>query len=131
VLDAADSALVLVATQLIAEHEGNDNHTVAAAARDRVGNVHRSLNLYHPTGGPCAELAVMAVAASTSGEPLTTIVAVGDHGRGVLAPCGRCRQILYDYFPDLRVVLPGDRALPIAELLPDAFVWPERDLREL
>ncbi len=128
-LDAEDSELVLIASRLIAAHEGSDNHTVAAAARDRAGNVHSSLNLYHFTGGPCAELAVMAAAASTSGEPLTTIVAVGDHGRGVLAPCGRCRQIMYDYFPELRVVLPGDKVLPIGELLPHAVVWPERDLK--
>jgi cytidine deaminase len=51
---------------------------------------------------------------------------VGDAGRGVLAPCGRDRQVLADYFPDIHVIVPtadGTRIAPIGELLPDSYRW--------
>lgn len=43
-----------------------------------------------------------------------------------MAPCGRCRQFLFDYFPRIEVVLgPAEapRTVPVASLLPDAYVW--------
>lgn len=80
---------------------GDTNHTVAAAAMDSTGRIHTAVNDYHFTGGPCAELVVLGVAAAAEAGPLTTMVAVGDSGRGVIAPCGRCRQVLE---------LPGYRA---------------------
>jgi len=58
--------------------------------------------------------------AYTPWEPLsrpptiTHIVAVGNHGRGVVAPCGRDRQVLADYHPGVRVIVPtpdGDAVL--------------------
>ena len=30
-----------------------------------------------------------------------------------------------DYFPNLRVIISGALVVPVAELLPFAFVWPE------
>lgn len=57
---------------------------------------------------------------------LVEIVAVGDGGRGILSPCGRCRQVLSDYFPDLRVIVStGSEALsvPVSELLPWGNRW--------
>lgn len=49
-----------------------------------------------------------------------------DTGRGVLAPCGRDRQVLLDYHPGIRVLVPvadGIRSVPIADLRPHAYVW--------
>ena len=37
---------------------------------------------------------------------LAAIVAVGNCGRGPVGPCGRDRQILFDYHPGIRVILP-------------------------
>jgi cytidine deaminase len=51
---------------------------------------------------------------------------VGDRDRGVIPPCGRCRQVLLDYFPNVRVVVgSGDRLreVPVVELLPETYVW--------
>ena len=62
------------------------------------------------------------------------IVAVGDRDRGVVPPCGRCRQVLLDYFPTIGVIVgEGDRVrtVPIADLLPATYVWADHQLDAL
>lgn len=125
-LTADEQELIAIATELISRRGDGVDHTVAAAARDASGTIHTGVNLHHFTGGPCAEVVVMAVAVSTSNERLTTIVAIGDRGRGVVPPCGRCRQIMADYFPEVKVIVPGGHAVPVTELLPFTFFWPAR-----
>lgn len=46
-------------------------------------------------------------AAGGCGVPgtLTHMVAVRNDGKTVLSPCGRCRQVLMDLHPDIRVVV--------------------------
>lgn len=100
---------------------GSGYHSVAAAALDSEGRVITGVNLYHFTGGPCAEMVAMANAA---GRTLVRIVAVGDDGRGVIPPCGRCRQIMLDLHPGIEVVL-AQGVVPIAELLPSPYRWSE------
>ena len=107
---------------------GDPNHTVAAAAMDTTGRIYSGVNVYHFTGGPCAELVVLGMAASAGAGPLTTIVAVGDQGRGVLAPCGRCRQTILDQHPDCFVIVPtteGPDHRPIRTLLPFSYDFPD------
>jgi len=113
--------LVEAATRLIDERQGSENHTVAAVALDADGHLHGAVNVHHFTGGPCAELVAIGVAAAATRAPLVAMVAVGDRGRGVMSPCGRCRQVMLDYFPNIvALVLDGAavRAVPIGELLP-------------
>jgi cytidine deaminase len=107
------------------------NHTVAAAARARDGRIVTAVNAYHFTGGPCAELVVIGAAATQGAYELDTIVAVGDRDRGVIPPCGRCRQVLLDYFPAINVIVgAGDhlRAVSITGLLPETYVWADHQL---
>lgn len=62
----------------------------------------------HFNGGPCAELVVLGTAAAGGcGTPgtLTHMVAVRNDGVTVLSPCGRCRQVLMDLHPDIRVIV--------------------------
>ncbi|GAA1904966.1 cytidine deaminase family protein [Streptantibioticus ferralitis] len=121
-----DHELVQAATRTARTFCRGDNHTVAAAARTRDGRIVTGLNAYHFTGGPCAELVVIGAAAAQGGYDLTTMVAVGDHERGVIPPCGRCRQVLFDYFPALDVIIGAAdhlRAVPIAQLLPEPYAW--------
>lgn len=43
----------------------------------------------------------------------------------MLPPCGRCRQVLLDLHPGLRVILGAGgtlRAVPVADLLPERYV---------
>ena len=82
------------------------------------------MNVFHFTGGPCAELVAIGAAAGAGAEPLITIVAVADGERGVIAPCGRCRQVLLDLHPDVYAIVPMDGELqsrPIRALLPSSY----------
>jgi cytidine deaminase len=45
------------------------------------------VNVFHFTGGPCAESMAIGAAAGAGAEPLITIVAVGDGERCVIATC--------------------------------------------
>lgn len=126
-----DHELVEAAADVARSRCRGDNHTMAAAARARDGRIVTAVNAYHFTGGPCAELVVIGAAAAQGAHELETIVAVGDRERGVVPPCGRCRQVLLDYFPALRVIVgAGDRlrAVPVAELLPETYVWADHKL---
>ncbi|MET9553516.1 cytidine deaminase [Streptomyces sp. NPDC006645] len=122
-----DHELVDAATRLAATHAKGDDHTMACAARDRDGRIFTGLNVYHFTGGPCAELVTIGAAAAVGAYDLVTVVAVGNEGRGVQSPCGRCRQVLLDYFPGIEVVVRtenGLRAVLVRELLPYAYEPP-------
>lgn len=97
--------------------------------RDEHGAIHVGVNLYHFTGGPCAELVALATARTAGARAPEVIVAVGDDGRGVLSPCGRDRQVLADYHPGIRVLVPtadGVHAVPAQDLLPHAYRWAEQ-----
>ncbi|WP_051425737.1 cytidine deaminase [Jiangella gansuensis] len=101
-------------------------HTMGAAARDVDGRIHVGVNLAHFTGGPCAELVALGAARANGARHIETIVAVGNYGRGVVGPCGRDRQILFDYHRGVRVLVPtadGVRALLIEDLMPYATAW--------
>ena len=120
--------LVDVAGALVADRAADPTHTVAAAALTEDEHVVTGLNLFHFTGGPCAELVALANAAALTRAPVRAVVAVGDRDRGVLAPCGRCRQVLVDLHPAALALVPGAtgiRAVPVPELLPSSYEWPQ------
>ncbi|SEC45208.1 cytidine deaminase [Streptomyces sp. 3213] len=126
---------VVEAAERLAATLGTDsNHTVAAAAMDTAGRIHEAVNVYHFTGGPCAELVALGVAATAGAGPLVTIAAAGDRGRGLIPPCGRCRQALLDLHPDVQVAVPTDDGpvlRPIRMLLPDTYFFPDADARRI
>lgn len=104
--------------------------------------------MFHYSNALCAENSVLAKAAEEgiasafspgvikkvdgAEDPerpakLVLIVAVLSENRGVISPCGRCRQILADYHPGIEViVLDSDagevRVVGIKDLLPFAWV---------
>jgi cytidine deaminase len=124
VLNEIEGRALDAAETLAASLPGDDAHTVAAAAMDADGGIHTGVNVFHFTGGPCAELVAIGAAAAAGAGPLVTMVAVGDRGRGVMAPCGRCRQVLLDLHPDVRVIVPGESGLvakPVRGLLPYSY----------
>ena len=68
----------------------------------------------------CAECGVAQALAASGGGKLVALAVVGTDGR-YLAPCGRCRQVLYEFGgPELRI-LAGDREVTLDQLLPGAF----------
>jgi len=123
-----DLELIASAREVIdANTDGPDGvHTMGAAVRDVTGVVFTGVNLYHFTGGPCAELVALGHARASGARQLITIVAVGDQGRGPVGPCGRDRQVLFDYYPQIRVLLPtplGVRSVHIRDLMPLGTAW--------
>jgi len=109
-----------------ASPDADGTHTMGAAVRAADGRTFVGVNLYHFTGGPCAELVALGTARAHGAHTVTHIVAVGNHGRGPVGPCGRDRQILLDYYPGIRVILPtaaGVRSVLIEDLLPLATGW--------
>ncbi len=65
------------------------------------------------------------------GDPVPALPGPGDRDRGVVPPCGRCRQALLDHFPALKVIVgAGDRlrAVPVTDLLPESHVWADHQL---
>lgn len=126
-LSALEKQLVDVAVDMAGSLPEGDINTVAAATMDTYGNVHTGVNVFHFTGGPCAEMAAIAAAAEAGAGPLVTMVAAGDRDRGVISPCGRCRQFMLDLHPDITVIVPSEgdlRAWPVRELLPLAYRAP-------
>lgn len=130
-LTADERALVALAAETIdrATDAGPNEdgvHTMGATVRAADGRMYAGVNLYHFTGGPCAELVALGAARAAGAREITHIVAVGNHGRGPIGPCGRDRQVLFDYHPGIRVVVPtreGIRSVEIADLLPLATAW--------
>ncbi|MBM6588702.1 ASCH domain-containing protein [Brevibacterium sp. RIT 803] len=132
-MDLSDSELQVidVAESLAATLGADENHTVAAAVMDTHGHIHTGVNVHHFTGGPCAELVAIGNAAAAGAGPLVTIAAAGDGGRGLLSPCGRCRQIILDLHPDALVAVPrsgpaGSATIaPISVLVPHYYRQPD------
>lgn len=112
-----------------------ETHTssVSCAALSSEGRIFTGVNFTHFTGGPCAEHVALGNAnaagilnKATEGEVLTHIVAVFDNGRGVVNPCGKCRQILLDYHGGIRVIVNDGgnlKSVHIRELVPYSFNW--------
>lgn len=126
---------VIAAAEELARSLGADpNHSVAAAVLDTDGRIHTGVNVYHFTGGPCAELVALGVAAGAHAGSLLVMAAAGDRGRGLVPPCGRCRQVMLDLHPDLLVAVPGiDGPVmrPVRKLLPDTYFFPDAHARRV
>lgn len=127
-LTPADHELVEAARRTVDDNTDGEVYTMGAAVRAVDGRVFTGINVYHFTGGPCAELVALGAARAAGARHLTTIVAVGDDGRGPQAPCGRDRQVLADLHPGISVILAtpeGVRRVPVLDLLPLAYVAPD------
>ncbi|MFF3203253.1 cytidine deaminase [Streptomyces sp. NPDC002962] len=70
--------------------------------------------------GLCAECGLVSELQNTGGGRLTHFTCVDGRGE-ILVPCGRCRQLLYEFGgPELLLETPAG-ILPLAEMLPQAF----------
>ena len=120
-LDDEDNRLIDAATEAVRKFGDGVRHTVGAALLTEDGTRYTAVNVFAQGGGACAELAVIAKAVSEGRSTFRRIVAVGDADRGVVEPCGVCRQLLLDYAPSIEVIVrDGDqlRRAAIAELMP-------------
>ena len=127
-LTPEDLQLIDFARQIVdANTDGESGiHTMGAAVRGADGRMYGGINVYHFTGGPCAELVALGHARASGARDISAIVAVGNCGRGPVGPCGRDRQVLFDYYSKIRVILPtpdGIRSVKITDLMPLGAAW--------
>ena len=139
-LSKADRELIAAATAAIKERYRYDWQEVGAALRTRAGKLYTGINLdaYLGRMAVCAEAVALGRAFVDLGDTgIDTIVAVRhpdpdekDQSIAVVSPCGACRELIFDYDPKARVIVPNGKsssAVPIAELLPNKYTrGPER-----
>ncbi|MER5885554.1 cytidine deaminase [Streptomyces sp. NPDC001941] len=70
--------------------------------------------------GLCAECGLVSQLRETGGGRLTHFTCVDGAGE-VLVPCGRCRQLLYEFGGEALLVETPQGVLPLAAMLPQAF----------
>jgi cytidine deaminase len=97
---------------------------VGAAVRGRSGRIYTGICLDLACGiGFCAEHAAVAEMLKHRESAIAVVVAVGSGG--IMAPCGRCRELMAQVNPanlDSRVVLGEDRVVVLRTLLPEYWL---------
>ena len=133
-LSARDSELVEAATEAIKRRYRCDWQEVGAALRTRSGKVVTGVNLdaYLGRMAVCAEAVALGQTITELGESgIETIVAVrhpkpneADRTIRIVSPCGACRELIWDYDRNARVIVPnedGATVVSIGELLPKKY----------
>ena len=125
-----DLELIKKATETIKKNYDSIkfNHTVAVAIRCKNGNIYTGVNVYS-LHGACAEMIAIGSAITNGEREFECLVAVrGENGEEILPPCGNCRQVLFDYMPDCKVIINTNNKLnklAVRELLPFAYSVPD------
>ena len=129
--EASDAELIAAATELVGEFRTSANcsaGSVAAALRSRSGRLYTGICIDTACSmGFCAEHAAVAEMLKAREAEVAAIVAV-TAAEGIIAPCGRCRELLWQIHPSNRgtrvIVAPG-QVTTLAELLPRPWCAPE------
>ena len=126
-LTDVDRALIDTALETLKYNfdDGIYNHTVGCAIRCKNGKIYTGVNC-DGIHGSCAEYITIGAAISAGEREFDTIVAVHDKALNfVVSPCGNCRQMMYEYCPDIKVIVNDENGNLIAvkakDLLP--FAW--------
>jgi len=133
-LSDRDKELIAAASQAIKRRYRNDWQEVGAALRTREGRIYTGVNLdaYLGRMAVCAEAVALGRAVTETGETgIDTIVAVRhpepsepDQAVAVVSPCGSCRELIWDYDRNARIIVPGTSGpviVSIGELLPNKY----------
>ena len=122
-----DRALIQLALEVLAKNfdDGIYNHTVGCAIQCNNDRIYTGVNC-DGIHGSCAEYITMGTAISAVEREFDTIVAVHEkHLNCVIPPCGNCRQMLFEYCPEIKVIVNDDAGqlvkVSAADLLP--FAW--------
>jgi cytidine deaminase len=125
--------LIEAASEAIRRRYRYDWQEVGAALRLRSGKIFTgvSLDAYLGRMAVCAEAVALGQAVTQGENGIDTIVAVRhpapeENGRTieVVSPCGACRELIWDYARDARVIVPGvngPEVVGIAELIPNKY----------
>ena len=133
-LSERDRELIVAASEAIKRRYRYDWQEVGAALRTRDGRIYTGVNLdaYLGRMAVCAEAVALGQAVTEVGETgIETIVAVRhpdpeepDQEIAVVSPCGGCRELIWDYDRNARVIVPGAHGPVVAgigELLPNKY----------
>jgi len=133
-LSRRDKELIEAACAAIKRRYRDDWQEVGAALRSRSGRIFVGVNLdaYLGRMAVCAEAVALGRAVVDLGESgIDTIVAVRhpapneeDQTIRVVSPCGSCRELIWDYDREARVIVPGENGpqiTTIGELLPNKY----------
>lgn len=134
-LSDSDEELIEAARAVLKARFKPGRHAVGSAVRTRSGRIHVGLNVecYVTRISVCAEaVAIGRVSVEGEADEIETIVAVrqasaDDPKARVVSPCGMCREMISDYAPGARVIVPegsGAEVVPISSLLPNKYVRP-------
>ena len=102
------------------------NFHVGAAILGRDGNVYTGCNVESAAfgAGICAERCAVGNAVSRGGTEFEAI-AVASDGEELCVPCGVCRQLLYEFAPQMTVICADKTGrfekYSLCDLLPHAF----------
>jgi len=129
-----DEALIETAREAIRRRYRPGWHAVGVALRTRAGKIVTGVNLdaYIARAAICAEAVALGRAITEHGDDgIDMVVAVrhprpeaADQTLRVISPCGLCRELISDYDPKARVLVPTDDVVvPVAigELLPNKY----------
>ncbi|HSU16867.1 cytidine deaminase [Longimicrobium sp.] len=102
------------------------NFPVGAALLARDGRVFTGVNVENASYGlgNCAERTAIFKAVSEGVHDFAAIAVVGPEDDVECSPCGACRQVLFEFGPDITLVVPnggGIRTYTVRDLLPGAF----------
>jgi cytidine deaminase len=119
-MSVTDADLIRAATDLVGEFpfgKANLAASVAAALVTRAGNVYTGICIDTICSlGFCAEHAAVAEMLKHRETEIDRIVAVGPHG--IMPPCGRCRELLWQVSPGATLLLASDERVKLEQLLP-------------
>ena len=98
------------------------NFPVGAAGMTADGGLVSGCNVENAGYGVtlCAECGMVSDLIRSGGGTLVAVVAVNGNEEPV-APCGRCRQLIYEHGGPSCLVLMPDGVAPMTEVLPGAF----------
>ena len=122
-----DKQLIAAGLDVLSKNfdDGIYHHTVGCALLCKNGKVYTGVNC-DGIHGSCAEYITMGIAISAGEREFDTIVATHEKAlNGVVPPCGNCRQMLFEYCPDIKVIENDEEGKLIKvsarDLLP--FAW--------
>lgn len=122
-----DKQLIAAGLDVLSKNfdDGIYHHTVGCALLCKNGKVYTGVNC-DGIHGSCAEYITMGIAISAGEREFDTIVAVHEKAHNcVFPPCGNCRQMFFEYCPDIKVIVNDEEGKLIKvsarDLLP--FAW--------
>lgn len=132
-ISSSDLELIDIAREKLKNIVVPDKNFVVTAIRTKTGKTFTGINLKTTAtrASVCAESNVLAKAIESGNNDIETLVNLaylpdnqGNQKLVIASPCGICRELLYDYAPDVRVIIFHQGTLkkvPIAELLTNPY----------